>query len=306
MKGSVNKKPFLVFNILVTYVLVQLVWWGYLIIALMHTVYGESDTFSSKLRMIIGEGIVFLVLLGIGIVITRKTFRKELWMNQQQRNFLLSITHELKTPLASTRLVLETLEQRELPVEKRKELLRQAMQENQRLTDLIENILLSARLDQPTFHVHAERKNLSELVEDLVHRIGSSVGQYHDVQHDIEGGLYVNMDATLISSVLANLIENAIKYSDKGKSIRVRLHATGQRALLEVSDEGKGIPDAEKAKIFDKFYRGGNEEVRTVKGTGLGLYLSKEICERHGFTLAVKDHAPQGSVFEVSMPLAAS
>ena len=91
MNKDINRKPFILFNVLVTYVLVQLIWWAYLILSIMHQVYGESDVFHKKIAMIIGEGSVFIILLVIGIIVVRRMFRKELWLNQQQRNFLLHL-----------------------------------------------------------------------------------------------------------------------------------------------------------------------------------------------------------------------
>src|SRR5690606_36593608 len=109
-------------------------------------------------------------------------------------------------------------------------------------------------------------------------------------------------DVALLISVLTNLIENAAKYSDEGSNIRVRLYNTHQKAYLQVIDHGHGLSDSDKKLVFNKFYRVGNEETRITKGTGLGLYIVKNIVSDMDGTIEVKDNHPKGSIFEITMP----
>jgi two-component system, OmpR family, phosphate regulon sensor histidine kinase PhoR len=301
MKPNIARRPFVIFNVLVAYVLIQLVWWAWLIISLMHTVYGDTSEYESKFRMILGEGLVFVILLVIGIIITTRMFRKEIWLNHQQRNFLLSVTHELRTPLATTRLALETLENRELTPEKRKEITQRALNENARLTNLIDNILLSASFENPGYRIHREETDVSVLCTQVVQSLAHSIGKNHNTEISIQPGIKRNVDKMLFPSVISNLYENAVKYSPAGSTIVVSLQQTDNMVILSIADQGVGIDLKNQQRIFEKFFRTQDENTRTVKGTGLGLYLTRIICAYHQYEIRVEKNHPEGSVFRVSM-----
>lgn len=301
MKKNTARRPFLIFNVLVAYVLVQLVWWAWLIISLMHTVYGDTSQYESKFRMILGEGLVFVILLVIGIIITSRMFKKEIWINHQQRNFLLSVTHELRTPLASTRLALETLENRELSAEKRKEITQRALDENARLTNLIDNLLLSASFENPGYSIHREQINFSELCAQVVQSLIHTIGKNHKTEMNIQPDIIRYIDKILFPSVITNLYENAVKYSPAGSKITVSLAQTDNQVILSVADEGPGVDAKNQYRIFEKFFRMQDENTRTVKGTGLGLYLTRIICDYHQYEIRVEKNHPEGSVFRVNM-----
>ncbi|MFI5205060.1 MAG: sensor histidine kinase [Flavobacteriales bacterium] len=301
MKRNTARRPFIIFNVLVTYVLVQLVWWAWLIISLMHTVYGDTSKYESKFRMILGEGLVFVILLVIGIIITSRMFRKEIWLNHQQRNFLLSVTHELRTPLASTRLALETLENHDLPHEKRNEIIQRALDENTRLTNLIDNMLLSASFENPGYGIHREKTNVSELCNQMFQSLSHSIGKNHKTEIYIQNGITRNIDKVLFPSVITNLYENAVKYSPAGSTIGISLQQNENGVVLRVADQGHGIEVKNQQRIFEKFFRIQDENTRTVKGTGLGLYLTRIICDYHQYEIRVEKNHPEGSVFRVNM-----
>ena len=251
--------------------------------------------------MIIGEALVLMVSLAGGIYLVNHSYRKEVAAARQQRNFLLSITHELKSPLAGIQLALQTMRRRRLREEMRERLTDSALGETTRLTALVEDLLLSARLDTH-YEPNREPLDLRALAEDWVERMRV---KYPAIRFDlaVEGAVFdVLADRYGISSVLSNLLENAVKYLGDGSRVGVALRERGSDLHLEVSDDGVGVSDEEKGRIFDKFYRVGNEDTRSTKGTGLGLYIVHEVVHAHGGTVEIRDNRPRGSVFAICLP----
>ena len=301
---------------LVVYVLLQFSWWAYLLIRTNNKVAElqkqtvvtladpakvESDL-AKRRWMIIGEGAVFLTLLVWAIQRTRIAFRREELLAERQKNFLLSVTHELRSPLASIGLQAETLIKRELPKEKQSQILSNVLEDTERLNALIGNILLAARIDTAAFTLQKNKRNFSDFVEQLADKIAHGVGQHHRFSLKVEKDISISFDDVAAHSVIANLIENACKYSKAGTSITVSLQKTETRLRLSVADEGKGIPDSFKKTVFERFYRTGNEETRSTKGTGLGLYIANYLAEMHGWKISISDNKPQGSIFTVDIP----
>lgn len=297
-----SNRPLVVFNILVTYILIQFIWWAYLIAGLIKQVYGNTDKYHAKLWMVFGEGLVFSSLLIVGIYITRRAFIRQQEFNRQQKNFLLSVTHELKTPIAATKLTLQTLEKRELPAETQKDLLSRAITETNRLNHLVENILVSARIDSAEFSINKEYIDISGLSIQTLQTLKETIGKKHQTLLEIEPGIKINADPNYFPSVLNNLFENAVKYSPEGSTVTITLKKSTNGVRINVVDEGVGIPEEVQKKIFDKFFRVGNEQTRSAKGTGLGLYIVKEIVEKHGGEVSLKKNSFNGSNFEVFLP----
>jgi K+-sensing histidine kinase KdpD len=211
----------------------------------------------------------------------------------------MAVTHELKTPISVARLNLETLKRyQQLDVQKQRKLIDTSLQETLRLDMLINNILISSQLDDKAYHASKEELNFSDLVSSEIRQFSN---RYPDrqVMSNIEPEIDMNGDELLLKLLVSNLLENANKYSDKSKPLACNLYTENGKVTLEVKDEGMGIPDAEKEYVFQKFYRIGNEQTRTTKGTGLGLYICKKIADTHQATIQVMDNAPQGSTFIV-------
>lgn len=323
MTQKKTARPLLLFYLLVAYVFVQFTWWSYHLVQLNNEVYDlrseliilkssgsdEVAQAEQELRsrlnrrwyMIAGEGIFFLILLILGHLKVRSSFRKEAALASLQRNFLLSITHELKTPLASSRLQLETLLKRELDRDKQKEILSNAITDNERLSKLVENILLAARIDNSSYDLHKEQTDLSAFISHVVSANLRWLQQKHTVLTNIQPGIFYAIDKLAFESVVLNLLENAVKYSPAGTTILLSLEKRANKTVLGVKDEGPGVADTEKEEIFKKFYRSGNEETRTTKGTGLGLYIADHLVREHNGTITVRDNSPAGSIFEVCM-----
>ena len=327
MTTSSGKKnrPLLGFYVLVIYVVIQFSWWSYLLFSLNNEIYHlktelniikasslqEATTLGNELQtklharwgMIIGEGTVFFVLLLSGIFITRSSFRKENKLNRQQKNFILSITHELRSPLASARLQMETIALRDLSREKQQDLVRGAMNDIDRLNVLVENILLSARIEESNFKICLERTDLSAFVIQTIDKARFEQRDNRKIELDLQPNIQASIDRFSFPSILLNLYENAVKYSAPGTAIKISLHKKGtDKISLLVSDEGRGISEEDKALIFHKFFRAGDEETRSTQGTGLGLYIADFLSKRHGGDLTVRNNSPKGSIFELTLP----
>lgn len=259
--------------------------------------------YRQKEAMLIGEGTIFIILMSIGFWRIRRLFREEIILTRQQNNFLLSITHELKSPLASLKLSMQTMEKHRLDADQVKKMAHMSMDDVDRLESLVENILLASKIESSNFRLNKEEMNLSEITRNIYERICEKFRNSRTFESNIVSNIYVKADRLSFSSVIYNLIENAIKYSTEGSLIQVDLRADAQSAILVVSDTGIGIPDHEKARIFERFYRVGREETRTTKGTGLGLFIVKQIVAYHDGTIEVRNNQPKGSVFTVSIPL---
>jgi two-component system phosphate regulon sensor histidine kinase PhoR len=316
-----RSRPLFLFYILVAYVLVQFAWWGYLMIEQNNEIYQlkseinllhhedpqlvieKGNELEKKLHhkwiMIAGEGMVFILLLAFAFMRVRNTFNKEAELAAQQKNFLLSVTHELKSPIASVKLALETLLKRDLEKEKQKELLSNAISDSDRLNKLVENMLLAAKIDNSTFELYKENVNLSEYMEEGIKQTTQLFSPKQKISLDIQPNIFFDIDKTIFPSIFLNLFENAVKYSPEDSMIKIILKEEGNGVVLSISDEGVGISEEEKQKIFQKFYRVGSEEIRKTKGTGLGLYIVKTLVEKHNGTILVKNNSPKGTIFEV-------
>lgn len=251
--------------------------------------------------MIAGEGTVFALILGLGIYRTRKTFKKEFELSKQQNNFMLSVTHELKTPIAATRLQLETLIKHQLPYDKQELVLKQALQETLRLDALVEKILIANRIESSAYRIQAETFDLSNLCHQITESLKTTLLKFHKVTTFIVPHIIIQGDPMAFTSIITNLLDNAAKYSLPGSNIELNLHFEKNTVELVIKDEGIGISRMEATSVFEKFYRSGNEETRNTKGTGLGLYIVKSLIKMHNGTIKITANEPKGTIFTVQL-----
>jgi len=266
--------------------------------------YDLAESFRRQQNMIIGESVLLVLSLAGGLFLLFRSLRKEISAAEQQRNFLLSITHELKSPLAGIRLILETFQKRrELKPEIQQKLSTNALTETDRLTSLVNDLLLSAKLEQ-AYQINEEEIDLGTLIHEAADTVAMKY-KSANIHVDIEAGVgMVKGDRLGLTSVAVNLMENAAKYSQPEPVIHTSLQRGGASELIwEVSDNGMGIPDREKHRVFTKFYRIGNEDTRTTKGTGLGLFIVKQLVEKHNGQLELKDNMPKGTTFRIYLPV---
>jgi signal transduction histidine kinase len=285
------KKSIVIFYFLLFYSVVQLFSWGTLVVKLQ----------PSRMAMVMGEGSVFLFLLGIGAYFLHRSIKKEDKLREQQQNFLLSVTHELKSPLAAIKLSLQTIVKRDLDKARQTSLLSNSLKDIDRLDDLVENMLLATKIENRSYSFPKEEFDFSEMVVKIIDRLQiHSCGCEQVINPKIQSGIKITGDPFTLASVVTNLVENAVKYSGPCAEVSVELKNKDGHPFLTVSDKGPGIPDEEKMLIFDKFYRVGDENVRKSKGTGLGLFIVKEVLQKHDADISVKDNVPQGAIFEIT------
>ena len=248
----------------------------------------------------LGEGITFLMIIIAGAVFVFRIVRRQFKQSQEQENFMMAITHELKTPIAVTKLNLETLQKHKLSEEQQQRLIANTLQEANRLNDLCNNMLLASQIEAGGYVVTNEKNNLTALVRDCAHDFTIRFPR-RSIYTNIQPGIYFTGDRLLLQMAVNNLLDNAIKYSVRESKIWVELKNENGTIKLFIKDEGKGIADEEKQKVFDKFYRVGNQHTKGAKGTGLGLFLTKKIIQQHNGNIIVTNNQPQGSNFVVSL-----
>ncbi len=320
----------ILFYVMVAYMFISFSWWTILLLEknqesfikernffeLQNTIENNSSgvqrTVSFKLlekkhegqkKMILGEAIVMMILLMTGTFQLFRTFTKEIDLNRRQKNFLLSITHELKSPLASTKLSLQTLMKRNnLDDDKYFKLLSNSLNDVERLKILVDNLLLSARIEDHSYEPVFELCNISIISEEIFNKSSEVHGSLKNIKINIQSGLMVNGDTLALQTIVNNIIDNAIKYTSEGATIKCHLYEDLNDVIISISDNGFGIPQLEKPKIFDKFYRVGNEETRSTIGTGIGLYMVKELLLLLKGKIEVIDNEPKGTVFKISLP----
>jgi signal transduction histidine kinase len=289
------KKSFVIFYALITYAVAELVWWGYMLVTLQ----------PRRTGMILGEGAMFVAVFLIGAINLHRSFNKERRLQEQKKNFLMSVTHELKSPLASIKILLQTIQKRQLTREQILDFIDKSLNDVERLDDMVENMLLASKIENQSYSFPKASFNLSVLVDSIVNRLQISKCDCNQqiIEAEIEPKVEIVGDKFALTSVVTNLIENAVKYSSPCSSVGVKLFSKDDKVYLQVADHGIGIADEEKTRIFERFYRVGSEETRNTKGTGLGLYIVKEVLDKHQASIRVKDNRPAGSIFEVTFGL---
>jgi K+-sensing histidine kinase KdpD len=256
-----------------------------------------------KTIQFISEGTTFLVLILVGAVFVFRATRRQIKLSQQQQNFMMAVTHELKTPIAVAQLNLETLQKRQLEEDKRQMLITNTLQEANRLNTLCNNILFAAQLDAGAYTTTKQEVNFSDLMEGCVDNFKKRFPT-RIIQENIEEGVYLIGEPLLLQMLVNNLIDNANKYAKKDTTITVSLHQKENQIEFSVADLGEGLAGDEKKRVFEKFYRVGEENTRKTKGTGLGLYLCKKIVQGHAGKIFVINNQPRGSIFTVTFKIA--
>jgi len=258
-----------------------------------------NDRLNARKRQYLGEGATFLLIILIGAGVVYTSIRSKDKLSRQQTNFMLSITHELKSPIAAVKLNLQTLSRRKLAEDVQQKLIERSITEANRLDDLCNNLLLASQMESRRFQPATERIDFSQLVADSVHMFRNRAKNVF--RSEIAPDCITYGDPLLWQLAVNNLLENAVKYTPPESLIKIVLQRQDEQLILSVMDEGTGIPDEEKGKIFRKFYRIGNESSRKTKGTGLGLYLTSKIIDQFNGTISVSDNKPKGSIFEITL-----
>jgi two-component system, OmpR family, phosphate regulon sensor histidine kinase PhoR len=296
-----KKQIGILYYILSGYVVLQFVWWGYLLLKLTNQLLVNDPSASKRVLMIIGEGSIFFALLILGLWKIRSSVKKELSFSQRQSNFLLSVTHELKTPLASNKLYLQTIKKHKLEEEKRNELLDKALLENRRLESMVDNILTASRLENKSYNLMPEPVDVTLLLQSIQQKWNGILGlEIISIVGNLKNSIQI--DRWVLESCVTNLIENAIKYAN-GAKIILEIIEEQRQFKIKVVDEGLGIAKNKQHLIFEKFVRLENEETRSQKGTGLGLYIVAQFTQLLKGKIEYFTNSPHGSIFQLTLPL---
>lgn len=316
-KSKKLRSVFILYWLLLAYILAALVWWFIALdrqnkqmaqyeVLQLNQRDNSYEASADKIRNLhkrktaqyAGEGAIFFLLIVVGAVFVYRAVRRQLKDSQEQQNFMMALTHELKTPIAVAKLNLETLQKRKLDDQQQQRLLQTTLQETNRLNALCNNMLLSSQIEAGGYRITDEETNFSELVNTCVQDFTTRFPQ-HTISFSIKEELFVQSDRLLLQMLVNNLVDNAIKYSPRELPVIVSLHEENNKVVLQVKDQGKGISNDEKLKVFTKFYRVGNPATKAAKGTGLGLYLAKKIAAQHNANISVTDNTPSGAIFTV-------
>lgn len=250
-------------------------------------------------------GILLLLMILAGVVINTIFLVREIRRNEQHDAFINAVTHELKTPVASIRLYLQTLQTRAVEEPKRQEFYRIMLHDSDRLLSTIEQILRTGRMGASRRPLNLSRIDLAELVEQCVAR-ARAAHPLPDEAITYERGPAITFaaDEDEVRAAIANLIDNAVKYSGKNVHVDVSVRHDGERVSVRVADQGPGIPKSELTPIFKRFYRVPGAMASAVKGTGLGLYIVRSVAKRHGGRAWAESEGPgHGSTFIIEFPI---
>ncbi len=247
-----------------------------------------------------GEGATFLLVILAGAIFFYRAVKRQFKISQEQQHFMMAITHELKTPIAIAKLNLETMQKRKLDDQQQQRLLHNTLHETTRLDTLCNNMLISSQIEAGGYRFVREEINLGKLLSNCADDFALRYPQ-RNFSKNIEEDIIITGDKMLLEIAFNNLLENAVKYSARETAVEVALELNDTVAEIQVIDKGPGIADDEKKKVFQKFYRLGNEATKRAKGTGLGLYITKKIIKNHGGNIFAQDNTPAGSIFTIQL-----
>jgi signal transduction histidine kinase len=313
-----SRKAFWLFTIMVIFLLAEAVWW----VVFMARLVGEKERMARQLnatpefvemihrqeiqrQIMVGlEGSVFIIVFAVGIWLMYRALVRTEELKFHQQNFLMAVTHELKTPLASMRIYMDTLQSPKISPEKKQEIIPRLKEDANRLEKLVHNILEAGKFERQGYHLNVEQFNLSNLVHDrakAMDRLPMDIPK--KIETDIQDGINITGDAPALGRAIDAILENSLMYHDgKQVSVSVRLRAEHRKVRIEITDQGVGVEKKELARIFDRFYRVGDEMTRKASGTGLGLYLCREIIRAHdGKVEAYSDGPGKGTKFIVTL-----
>ena len=312
MKGGRRARA--LFLVLATYVFLQLAWWVNLLISSAATLFETRTAFNASpdvlaaakedwektVLMVTAEGVIFALLFMFGLSWIWRVMRADNYILARERNFVMAVTHELKTPIASTRLAIDSLKRLDLKGEDRDEMLDVARSGTLRLERRVEDILQATRLNLPDALVR-NPFDIKEFVEDTV---STFVHLHPEESIPVtligDSGLLLQGDEEMWRLCLINLLENAIKYSPKHSPVEVIVDTTTKKTSLSIIDHGPGIALEERTKVFEAFHRLHRD--KDVEGTGLGLHLVSRIVKMHGAEIHITSTTGGGATFVIDWP----
>ncbi len=253
--------------------------------------------------LILTEGILLLVAILIGIYVIFLYWRRQAALNRAQRHFINQVTHELKSPLASIQLHLETIQMRQPTPEQLQKFVERMQGDSERLHVLINNLLTAGRVEHKGAMLNLQQGDLSRMVENYLHHEQENFPENGQLIWDIEPGLLARFETDSLETVLRNLLENAVLYADDPPVVNIKLKRDGQMAHLIFTDQGHGIPTQYRKKVFRMFYRI-RHSGRTIRGSGLGLFIVRNVIRLHGGKIWIDTPGTdKGTAFHLMIPL---
>ena len=253
-------------------------------------------------------GIIFFLLIITGLVLNTTFLIREIRRNEQHDAFINAVTHELKTPLASIRLYLETLKKHDIEENKRQEFYDVMLADSDRLLVTVEQVLRAGQSGQHSRKLNFRKVDIGQLAHECVdltrvrHKLSPDTVTFSELVNGER--LHVKADADELRAAITNLLDNAVKYSVKDVRVSVEVAALGEKKVaVRIKDNGIGIPAAQLKRIFRRFYRVPGRVMARIKGTGLGLFIVRSVIEKHGGKVFAESEGPgHGSRFTIELP----
>jgi signal transduction histidine kinase len=305
-----------IFSPLIAFIGIQLVWvlvvffWIYWFIGRNKEFHELAERYKPGLAghgpnwFVLVQGIVLLLMILVGVYVIFLYWRRQSDLYKQQKNAISQITHELKSPLASVQLHLETIRLRKLPPDKLERFIGTMLSDIDRLNSLISNLLTAAKLEQRRRPKHRHVIDFSTFVLNIMETKRGKLPEGGMISVEAEKGIFASVNEEDMETVLRNLFENSLLYSHASPEIYVELRRKGKYCHLAFQDSGKGLESKEIKKIFRMFYRV-RHPGENIRGSGLGLYIVKSIVGEHGGKVTVTSEGTgKGSTFHIFIPLA--
>jgi len=315
VKMSLMKWLKRIFNPLMAFIGIQLAW-VLVVIVWLNWFLGShrklrqlAEKYSPELLvggpdwLILTEGLLLLISILVGVYVIFLYWKKQSALVREQRHFISQVTHELKSPLASLQLHLETIRRHQPSPEKLAAFLETMLSDTTRLNGLIDNLLSASRVEQKHWRLDLQTIDFSAFVEKYFRARQFTLPKAGKLTMEIKPGIHAAVDREAMETVLRNLLENAVLYSDKFPRIRVSLGTEGNNCCLAITDQGRGIDFNEQKKIFKMFYRIRRKD-ENIRGTGLGLFIVHATVRRHHGQVKVESIGKdQGTTFKIYLPL---
>ena len=305
------------FHPLITFIVIQLLWilllvsWIYWFLGRHQQLKDLANKYQVEWLpatgdwLILTEGILLLVAILVGVYVIFLYWRRQASLNQAQSHFINQVTHELKSPLASIQLHLETIQIRQPNPEQLQQFTSRMQGDCERLNSLINNLLTSGKIEHRGASLNLQRGNLSAMVETFLLAEKEKFPSDGTLSWEIEPELIAQFEADALETVIRNLLENAILYADKPPVVTIKLTRDGEMAHILFSDQGHGIPRKYQKKVFRIFYRI-RRSGKTIRGSGLGLFIVRNVIRLHGGKVWIESlKNDQGTTFHLMIPLIA-
>ncbi len=298
------------------YMLIGILWWGKLLLDKNSGYYSlrlEDTSLTSMDRehinnewtrqqwMIYGEGIVLGLAMLAGLWIINRSAIRQISAARQQSNFLLSVSHELKSPIAAIKLAMQTLQRSGLNETVKLKITLNALKDADRLESMVQNILLSTSIEEKKLELISESVDLDALIRSIITAFHNDANNIRLINQD-ETTKRILGDQSYLYLAIKNVVDNALKHSRQGTQVTIDLSSTNTYHLIKIHNQGIPIPSTEQLKVFQKFYRLPLTKDAYRQGTGLGLYLSKEIILAHGGRIQLDSTCTDGVRVHIQLP----